>query len=73
MVRVAVGIDDQTDIFGFDPLPFHRADQALEAALTEFVDCVSWVNEDVGPIAAEDAGENIAMAIVPFPLPEVAI
>jgi hypothetical protein len=73
VIGVRVGIYDQAYILSPDIILLHSAEQAIEAALTELINYVPWIDKDVGAIAVKDIGEEIAVAIVAPAGPQITV
>jgi hypothetical protein len=73
VIGVRVGIYDQAYVLSLDIIPFHSAEQAIEAALLELVHYVPWIYQDVGAIATKDISEEVAVTIIAPPSPYIAV
>jgi hypothetical protein len=73
MVRVAVSIDNQSDVFHINCIRRHRFLQAGETFLTRLVDYVARVNQYVRFAPRKDIGQQTGVAVVAHSLPYIAV
>jgi hypothetical protein len=73
MVRMGMRVDYQADVFNLETILFHSFGQRIKTGLTKLVSNMPGINEHMRPPATQYASKETTIAVVPSPLPDVAM